>query len=150
MEYLRKKLSKNVLSPSKSFALASNQAKNTKFHDYDDTTTTHGGNECGLVDEINTPVNLKLITEPVNLWRNLEGNNLLELMYTDPHRWAFAFHSYVQLTMLEKHLELNQMESIRDLENMNSNENLSKCNISIMERSLYSAKYCFVENIFKS
>jgi deoxyadenosine/deoxycytidine kinase len=136
------------LSPSKTFALASNQAKNTKFHDYDDTMTH--GNECGLVDEINTPVNLKLITEPVNLWRNLEGNNLLELMYTDPHRWAFAFHSYVQLTMLEKHLELNQMESIRDLENMNSNENLSKCNISIMERSLYSAKYCFVENIFKS
>ena len=132
------------MSPSKCFALSSNHVKNTKFHDYDDSHV----NECH--DDINTPVNLKLITEPVNLWRNLEGNNLLELMYTDPHRWAFAFHSYVQLTMLEKHLELNQMESIRDLENMNSNENLSKCNISIMERSLYSAKYCFVENIFKS
>lgn len=134
------------MSPSKCFALASNQAakNNTKYHDYDESLLT----EC--LDDINTPVNLKLITEPVNLWRNLEGNNLLELMYTDPHRWAFAFHSYVQLTMLEKHLELNQMESIRDLENMNSNENLSKCNISIMERSLYSAKYCFVENIFKS
>ena len=122
-------------------ALASNNANNTKFYDYEPTT-----NE----DELSTPVNLKLITEPVNLWRNLEGNNLLELMYSDPHRWAFAFHSYVQLTMLEKHLELNQSESIRDLENVNGNENLSKCNISIMERSLYSAKYCFVENIFKS
>jgi hypothetical protein len=41
-------------------------------------------------------VNFKLITEPVDLWRNLNGNNLLDLMYKDPKRYAFAFHSYVQ------------------------------------------------------
>ena len=133
------------MSPSKGALLASNSNNNNKFYDYD-LSENSSSNEC--LEE--TCVNLKLITEPVNLWRNLEGNNLLELMYTDPHRWAFAFHSYVQLTMLEKHLELNQSKNIDELENMNAIDNMSKCNISIMERSLYSAKYCFVENIFKS
>lgn len=45
-------------------------------------------------------VNLKVINEPVDLWRNLNGNNLLELMYKDPKRWAFAFHSYVCILYL--------------------------------------------------
>jgi deoxyadenosine/deoxycytidine kinase len=138
VEYLRRKLS---LSPSKNVVLSPSNLNNASL-----------GQQQQQQQDDTPPVNLKLITEPVNLWRNLGGNNLLELMYSDPHRWAFAFHSYVQLTMLEKHLELNQSESIVDLENVNSQSchNLSKCNISIMERSLYSAKYCFVENIFKS
>ena len=137
-----------MLSPSKNAVFANNKSTN-KCYDYDDTIS-NSGNDC--LDENSPPVHLKLITEPVNLWRNLEGNNLLELMYTDPHRWAFAFHSYVQLTMLEKHLELNQSAASDgvDLENRNAAENSSKCNINIMERSLYSAKYCFVENIFNS
>lgn len=90
------------------------------------------------------------MTEPVNKWKNLEGNNLLELMYQDPKKWAFPFHSYVQLTMLEKHLELSQIdEKMDDIENL-KHDSKSKYNINIMERSLYSAKYCFVENLYKS
>lgn len=90
-------------------------------------------------------VNLKVINEPVDLWRNLNGNNLLELMYKDPKRWAFAFHSYVQLTMLQNHLELAN-DSNLSFNNLNE-----KCfSINIMERSIFSAKYCFVENLYKA
>lgn len=77
----------------------------------------------------------------MQLWRNLNGNNLLDLMYTDPHKWAFSFHSYVQLTMLENHLNISKQNN-----DLAINENT----INIMERSLYSARYCFVENIFNA
>lgn len=108
-------------------------------------------------------VDLKVYTEPVDLWRNLNGHNLLEYMYKDPSRYSFAFHSYVQLTMLENHnkvsncfLPKNGKEKINfededDSENVNpTNLNDEKFNINVMERSLYSAKYCFLENIYKS
>ncbi|XP_039954759.1 deoxynucleoside kinase isoform X3 [Bactrocera tryoni] len=71
------------------------------------------------------------MTEPVEKWRNFKGYNLLELMYIDPDRWAMPFQSYVMLTMLERHTKPTDKP------------------IKILERSLYSAKYCFVENLHK-
>lgn len=56
------------------------------------------------------------------------GTNLLELMYSDPTRYAFLFQSYVQLTMLQLH----------------TYKTLSP--YKIMERSVYSAR-CFIENM---
>lgn len=80
---------------------------------------------------------LNMIQEPVKKWRNLNGANLLELMYKEPTKWAFPFHSYVQLTMLQNHLGM-------------TSKNLNQNSINIMERSLYSARYCFVENIYQA
>lgn len=106
-------------------------------------------------------VNLKIYTEPVDAWRDLNGNNLLEYMYKDPSRYSFAFHSYVQLTMLENHKKISQYSGGLD-QNQSSqfdSENFlprakhfpnEKYNINVMERSLYSAKYCFLENIYRS
>ena len=59
--------------------------------------------------------------------------NLLELMYKDPSKWAFAFQSYAQVTMLENHLN-----EPKDQE------------MSIMERSIFSETYCFVEHLTSS
>ncbi len=104
-------------------------------------------------------VNLRIFTEPVHLWRDLNGHNLLEHMYSDPARYSFAFHSYVQLTMLENHLKLNQPgrpglpASDSDAENVepgSGGQPADKFSINVMERSLYSAKYCFLENIYKA
>ncbi len=67
-----------------------------------------GSNSGGFFTE--PDVNLKIIKEPVDMWRNLNGNNLLDMMYLD-----------------EKNF-----------------------NINFMERSLFSAKYGFVENLIKS
>lgn len=108
-------------------------------------------------------VNLKIFTEPVDLWRNLNGHNLLECMYTDPSRHSFAFHSYVQLTMLQNHIKVSEPTVVNEFnENLqeNDSENImpnatnlnssERFNINVMERSLYSAKYCFLENIYRA
>lgn len=72
-----------------------------------------------------------IIKEPVDLWRNCRGHNLLDLMYKDPKKWAFPFQMYAALTMLQRHT----METYKP--------------INLMERSIYSARYCFVEKLVK-
>jgi len=75
---------------------------------------------------------VEVLTEPVDRWRNVNGHNLLQLMYEDPSRWAMPFQSYVQLTMLENHIHHSEKP------------------VKLMERSIFSARYCFVENMYKS
>lgn len=70
-----------------------------------------------------------VLAEPVEYWRNVNGTNLLALMYEDPKKWSFTFQSYVQLTMLQNHLKSTPYP------------------IKLMERSIYSARYCFVEKL---
>ncbi|XP_011689017.1 PREDICTED: deoxynucleoside kinase isoform X3 [Wasmannia auropunctata] len=72
--------------------------------------------------------NVTVLEEPVELWRDVSGTNLLELMYREPTRYAFLFQSYVQLTMLQLHTCKTPLP------------------YKIMERSVYSAM-CFVENL---
>ncbi|XP_021192126.3 deoxynucleoside kinase [Helicoverpa armigera] len=75
---------------------------------------------------------ITLLTEPVEEWRNLKGWNLLDLMYKEPSKWAMTFQSYVSLTMLDMHRKP------------------SPTPVKLMERSLYSARYCFVEHMMRS
>ncbi|XP_053683752.1 deoxynucleoside kinase isoform X2 [Sabethes cyaneus] len=70
-----------------------------------------------------------LLTEPVEKWRNCGGVNLLDLMYKEPKRWAMPFQSYVTLTMLDMHTTSTDKS------------------VKLMERSMFSARYCFVENM---
>jgi len=74
---------------------------------------------------------VETLQEPVSKWRDVKGHNALGLMYEDPQRWSLTFQTYVQLTMVDLHA--------RKTENPNA--------IKMMERSIYSAKYCFVENL---
>lgn len=67
-----------------------------------------------------------IIAEPVEKWRNVEGENLFHYLYKDPARYSLAFQTYVQLTMMKLHMAQPRM----------------------MERSIYSARYCFVENLY--
>uniref|UniRef100_A0A1E1XRY3 Putative mitochondrial thymidine kinase 2/deoxyguanosine kinase n=1 Tax=Amblyomma sculptum TaxID=1581419 RepID=A0A1E1XRY3_AMBSC len=53
-------------------------------------------------------------------------------MYRDPKRWSLAFQTYVQLTMMQLHLAPVQTP------------------VKLMERSLQSARYVFVENLYRS
>lgn len=68
-----------------------------------------------------------IIAEPVEKWRNVEGENLFQYLYKDPARYSLAFQTYVQLTMMKLHLKRPKL----------------------MERSIYSARYCFVENLYQ-
>ena len=73
-----------------------------------------------------------VFSEPVNKWRDLEGHNLLQLMYENPQRHSYTFQSYVQLTMAQIHAEQTTKP------------------IKIMERSLWSARHVFAENLHRS
>ncbi|XP_029638029.1 thymidine kinase 2, mitochondrial isoform X1 [Octopus sinensis] len=75
---------------------------------------------------------IEIISEHVKKWQNVNGHNMLDLMYKDPYRWGFTFQSYVQLTMLQNHMSKSAKP------------------VQMMERSIYSAKYVFVENLYKS
>ncbi|XP_053291652.1 thymidine kinase 2, mitochondrial isoform X4 [Pleuronectes platessa] len=76
--------------------------------------------------------NIEVLTEPISKWRNVRGHNPLALMYQDPERWGITLQTYIQLTMLDRHLS-----SIT-------------APVRMMERSLFSAKYIFVDNLFRS
>ena len=39
--------------------------------------------------------------EPVPRWCDVDGHNLLSLLYQDPQKWSFSFQSMVQLTRLQ-------------------------------------------------
>lgn len=76
--------------------------------------------------------------EPVAKWRDVRGHNLLALMYSDPKKWSLAFQQYVQLTMVKVHQEQAPETSSGDS---------SGARVKLMERSIYSARHCFVENL---
>eukprot|EP00112_Aurelia_sp_Birch-Aquarium-sp1_P012611 Seg2651.6 transcript_id=Seg2651.6/GoldUCD/mRNA.D3Y31 product="Thymidine kinase 2 mitochondrial" protein_id=Seg2651.6/GoldUCD/D3Y31 len=75
---------------------------------------------------------VEVCEEPVKLWQNIGGGNLLGLMYKDPKRWSYTFQTYTLLTMLQLHNQPQMKEH------------------KLMERSAFSAVYCFVENLFQS
>ncbi|KAJ3610403.1 hypothetical protein NHX12_022495 [Muraenolepis orangiensis] len=78
--------------------------------------------------------NMEVLAEPVSKWRNVRGHNPLALMYQDPTRWGLTMQTYVQLTMMERHLSAKSKAGP----------------VCMMERSIFSAKYIFVENLYKS
>ncbi|XP_030882568.1 thymidine kinase 2, mitochondrial isoform X2 [Leptonychotes weddellii] len=75
---------------------------------------------------------IEVLQEPVSKWRNVRGHNPLGLMYRDACRWGLTLQTYVQLTMLDHHTR-PQTSPVR-----------------LMERSIHSARYIFVENLYRS
>ncbi|KAM9847610.1 thymidine kinase 2, mitochondrial [Aulostomus maculatus] len=76
--------------------------------------------------------NVEVVTEPIAKWKNVRGHNPLALMYQDPQRWGITLQTYIQLTMLDGHLSA------------------AAAPVKMIERSIFSAKYIFVENLFRS
>lgn len=69
--------------------------------------------------------NAQILLEPLEKWVNLNGTNLLQKMYENVEKWSFPFQSYALLTQLQQHLLAPEKD------------------IKIMERSIYSTRYCF-------
>lgn len=53
------------------------------------------------------------------------------MLYADPHRWGFTFQANAQMSIAKLHAQP------------------AKAPIKVMERSIYSARYCFVENLYQ-
>lgn len=93
-----------------------------------------GSGKTSFLSQFSGLAGVETLAEPVERWRDLNGSghNLLQLMYEDPARWGLTFQTYVQLTMLQQHTRP------------------ATAPVRLMERSLYSAKFCFVENLLRS
>lgn len=75
--------------------------------------------------------NSVVISEPCDEWQNIDGQNLLDAFYKDNQRWACTMQLYVLMTAVRK-LQRSIVPS---------------CNLYIMERSLYTSRYCFAKNL---
>ncbi|XP_032219142.1 thymidine kinase 2, mitochondrial isoform X2 [Nematostella vectensis] len=75
---------------------------------------------------------VEILEEPVKKWQNVGGSNILDLMYKDPKRWSYMFESYVLLSMMKLH------------------HNTQKAPVRLLERSAYSAYFCFIENLHRN
>jgi len=70
---------------------------------------------------------VQIYPEPVKDWCNVNGHNLLSLLYQDPEKWTFAFQSIVQLSRL------------------NIIHQPTEAKVKLIERSLQNNRYCFLE-----
>ena len=48
--------------------------------------------------------------EPVELWQNIQGHNLLELYYKNFKRWSFTFQTYALFSRMQLWREAEQLE----------------------------------------
>lgn len=85
-----------------------------------------------LVDQA---LNVQVVYEPHEKWQDINGaGNLLENFYADTKRWAYTFQSYAFITrVLEQEAYLKK----------------ALHPIQILERSVYSDRYCFAKNCYQ-
>ena len=78
---------------------------------------------------------VQIVYEPVDQWQQVAaGENLLERFYKDTKRWAYTFQSYAFITRVME----QQKKAIE-----------SRHGLQILERSVYSDRYCFAKNCFE-
>ena len=77
--------------------------------------------------------NINIVYEPLDEWQMVgEGENILERFYQDTPRWAYTFQTYAFLTRIAK-----------------QERQLDPTYINVVERSVYSDRYCFAKNCFE-
>ena len=77
-------------------------------------------------------LNVQTVPEPHEKWQHVgDGHNLLDFFYKDPKRWAYTFQSYAFVSRVMKQKSYAQKNPYA---------------IQILERSVFSDRYCFALN----
>jgi deoxyadenosine/deoxycytidine kinase len=77
---------------------------------------------------------VSIVYEPIDQWQSINGESLLDKFYQDTQRWGYTFQSYAFITRViqqEKDKKLNPLLH------------------QVLERSVYSDRYCFAKNCFE-
>ena len=95
-----------------------------------------GAGKSTLVSLIKKHLDVHVIYEPHDQWQSVGGSNenILEKFYADTPRWAYTFQSYAFVTRVRAQKQAMQQSSSR---------------MYIVERSVYSDRYCFAKNCFE-
>lgn len=109
-----------------------NNLNNNEISQISKTIVVEGNIGCGkstLLKYLSRNPNFEIYPEPVHLWQDMRGNNLLQMFYSNPEKYSFTFQLYAALTMFETH------------------KKISSKRVKIMERSILSIKHCFIESL---
>ena len=93
-----------------------------------------GAGKSTFLKIIGNYLQAQLVFEPHEQWQNIGGENLLDYFYKDTQRWSYTFQSYAFITRI-----LAQQEHARR----------NKQPIQVLERSIYSDRFCFAKNCFE-
>lgn len=94
-----------------------------------------GAGKSTFLSLIEQELPVQVVYEPHQKWQNVGGgDNLLEKFYADTSRWAYTFQSYAFITRI-----MEQMEKAKE----------NKYGTQVLERSVYSDRYCFAKNCFE-
>ena len=66
--------------------------------------------------------NLDIIPEPLEKWKDVQGTNLLRLMYQEPSKYTFQFQIYVMLTNVKRQFPVQHPPRIRMIERLMGSE----------------------------
>lgn len=89
-----------------------------------------GAGKSSLIKYFEGMEGIETYAEPINWWRNVDGHNLLELMYSDIQEWLKVFQSYAQFTRLRIQTTPPKDSSTR---------------VQMFERSIQNNRFCFME-----
>lgn len=86
-----------------------------------------GSGKSTFLKYLEKAIDLQIFPEPIPHWTNFNGCNLLQKLYQNPREWIFPFQLYAALTLCNNHLKESNKK------------------YKVMERSIFSSKYCFLE-----
>jgi len=75
------------------------------------------------------------VEEPTRAWQENFAHNMLELFYTDPHRWAFTFQTCAFITRAKT---WDEVFAVTDHKRV------------VLERSIYCDRFVFAENCYRT
>lgn len=93
-----------------------------------------GAGKSSFLQILGDNLDCQVIFEPHDRWQSINNSdNLLDLFYKNPNRWAYTFETFTLLTRLQDHQQHANLESTQPI---------------ISERSPYSGRYCFAANTY--
>lgn len=93
-----------------------------------------GAGKSTFLKIIGSALNAQIVYEPVEKWQNISGENILQQFYTEMPRWAYSFQTYAFVTRV-----VSQRENALN----------NKTPLQILERSVFSDRYCFAKNCYE-